>query len=124
MDRITIYNEARTESITMPRVKDISVGAREESQRTVMVSGKTIKDVLGHRAVITAAWDWLPAGLAAELVLLLQQNSFLWVEYPSPTGPASGWFEASYPSMKVFCYKGGEAVWHKASLELTAKEVS
>ena len=108
----------------MPRVKAISVGAREESRRTTMVSGKTVKDVLGHRAIITASWDWLPASLAARLVLMLQQNSFLWVEYPSPTGPASGWFESSYPTMKVFCYRDGEAVWHEAVLELTAKEVT
>ena len=124
LDRITLYNEARTEAIVMPRVKAIRVGAKEESRRTTMVSGKTVKDVLGYRTIINAEWDWLPVGLAAQLAVLLRHNSFLWVEYPSPTGPASGWFESSYPIMRVFCYKNSEAVWHEVALELTAKEVS
>ncbi len=124
LDRIIISNMSRTESITMPRIKNITVGAKEESRRSVMVSGKIVKDILGYRAIINANWDFIPVGLAAELSALLRQNSFVWVEYPSPTGFAEGWFEVEYPTLKVFCYKNGLAVWHDVSLEFTAKEVT
>lgn len=124
MDRIKISNMDRTRTVVMPRVKTIVVGAKEESRRTVMVSGKTVKDVLGHRATIAAAWDWIPADVVAALSSLLRQNSFLWVEYPSPEGFNSGSFEIDYPSMSVFCYKNGEAVWHDVTLDMTAQEVN
>ncbi len=79
--------------------------------------------MLGHRVSVTASWDYIPAGLVAKLATLLQKNSFLWIEYPSPSGPASGYFEITYPSMKVFGYKDGEAVWHDVTLEMLAKVV-
>ncbi|MDD4688319.1 MAG: hypothetical protein PHE51_01045 [Eubacteriales bacterium] len=124
MDRIVIYNADKSDFITMPRIKKITVGAKEESRRTMMVSGRIVKDILGYRAVIKAEWDYLPVGLAANLTLLLRTNSFVWLEYPSPTGFAEGWFEVGFPSMKVFTYRNGEAVWHDVSLEFTAKEVT
>ena len=123
MDKIKISNMEHTGTITMPKIKAITVGAKEESRRTVMVSGKIVKDVLGHRTVINAAWDWVPAGLVSELSSMLKKNSFLWVEYPSPEGMRSGYFEISYPNMSVFCYKNGEALWHDVKLEMTAREV-
>ena len=124
LDKIIISDMNRVETITMPRIKKITVGAKEESRRTMMVSGKTVKDVLGYRATIKAEWDYIPVGLAAQLTLLLRRNSFVWVEYPSPTGFADGWFEVGFPSMKVFAYKNGMAVWHDVSLDFTAKEVT
>lgn len=123
MDKIRISNMEHTKTIIMPRIKAITVGAKEESRRTVMVSGKIVKDVLGHRTTISAAWDWVPANVISELSLMLRKNSFLWVEYPSPEGSRSGYFEISYPNMSVFCYKNGEALWHDVNLEMTAREV-
>ena len=124
LDKIRISNMERTDTVVMPRVKTITVGAKEESKRTVMVSGKVVKDVLGHRTTIAAAWDWIPADTVAALSSLLRKNSFLWVEYPSPEGFAAGSFEVSYPSMNVFSYKNGEAVWHDVKLDMTAQEVT
>jgi hypothetical protein len=123
LDKITLYNEQKGDKLIMPRVKGIEVGAQEESRKTVMASGKIVKDVLGHRVSITAAWDYVPAETIKNLAALLLKNSFLWVEYPSPSGAASGFFEVAYPTMTVFGYKNGEAVWHNVTLEMTAKEV-
>lgn len=123
MDKIMLYNMSKTESITMPRTKQIKVGAKEESRKTTMVSGKIVKDVLGYRAVITAVWDYVPADTIAGLTVMLRQNSFVWLEYPSPSGFTEGWFEAEYPTMRVFGYRDGVAVWHDVTLKFTAKEV-
>lgn len=123
MDKTTIYNMDKIESITLPRTKQIKVGAKEESRKTIMVSGRIVKDVLGYRTAITASWDYVPAGIIARLTIMLRQNSFIWVEYPSPSGFAEGWFEAEYPTMSVFGYRDGVAVWHDVTLNLTAKEV-
>lgn len=121
MDRIIIYGTDA--SITMPRTKAITFGAKEESRKTMMVSGRIVKDIIGYRTVVTAAWDYLPASTVAELTRLLLQNSFVRVEYPSPTGAEIGWFDSDFPTMSVFAYKNGIAVWHNVVLKLTAKEV-
>ena len=47
MDKITIYSADKSRSITLPRVRDIEVGAEEESKTVTMASGKTVKDILG-----------------------------------------------------------------------------
>lgn len=54
MDKITIYSADKSRSITLPRVRDIEVGAEEESKTVTMASGKTVKDILGYRTNITA----------------------------------------------------------------------
>lgn len=123
LDKIKIYNYEKTKSITMPRIKDITVGAEEESKKTTMASAKIVKDVIGYRPTVSASWDYVPASTIAELINLIRQGTFLWVEYPSPTGDAAGYFDIEYPSCNVFCYKNGVAVWHNVSLDMTAQEV-
>ena len=124
MDKITIYSADKSHSITLPRVRDIEVGAEEESKTVTMASGKTVKDVLGHRANITAAWDWIPADLVTELLNLLKTGAFLWVEYPAPDGNSAGFFSIEYPTLSVFCYRNSVPVWHDMTLSMTAQEVT
>ena len=124
MDKITIYSADKSRSITMPRVRDIEVGAEEASKTVTMASGKTVKDILGYRAKITAVWDWFPAELVTELLNLLKTSAFLWVEYPSPDGNSVGFFSIEYPTLSVFCYKNGVPVWHDMTLSMTAQEVT
>lgn len=107
----------------MPRVKDIEVGADEESKKTTMASAKIVKDVIGYRPTVSASWDYVPADTIAELIAFIRTGDFLWVEYPSPTGDAEGYYDVEYPSCEVFCYKDGKAVWHNISLDMTAQEV-
>ena len=77
MDKITIYSADKSRSITLPRVRDIEVGAEEESKTVTMASGKTVKDILGYRTNITAVWDWIPADLVTQLLRLLKSGAFL-----------------------------------------------
>lgn len=107
----------------MPRSKDISVGAEEVSKRTEMASAKIVKDIIGYRATVSATYDYVPAQTIKELIDFIRKGDFLFVEYPSPTGDKSGYFEIEYPDVTVFCYKNGIAVWHDVSLEMTAQEV-
>ena len=123
MDKITIYSTDNSRSITMPRVRDIEVGAEEVSKTITMASGKTVKDILGYRVKITAVWDWIPANLVTDLLDLLKTGSFLWVEYPSPNKSGAGFFSIEYPTLSVFCYKNGIPVWHDMTLSMTAQEV-
>lgn len=123
MDKITIFNDKKTSSVVMPRIKNIQVGAKEESKSITMASGKIVKDMLGHRATLTATWDYVPADTITKLLTLLRNSAFVWVEYPSPTGKSSGFFDAEYPTLTVFQYKNGQAVWHDVTLTMTAQEV-
>ncbi len=123
MDRITIYNYSKTKSIQMPRVKEITVGAEEVSKKATMASAKIVKDIIGFRPLIEAEWDYVPAETITKLIGFIREGSFLWVEYPSPTGDSEGYFDVEYPECEVFCYKEGKAVWHNVSLSMTAQEV-
>ncbi len=124
MDKITIYSSDKSHSVTLPRVRDIEVGAEEESKTVTMASGKTVKDILGYRAKVTAVWDWIPADLVTELLNLLKTGAFLWVEYPAPSGNGAGFFSIEYPTLSVFCYKNSVPVWHDMTLSMTAQEVT
>lgn len=124
MDNITIYSSDKSHSVTLPRVRDIEVGAEEESKTVTMASGKTVKDILGYRAKVTAVWDWIPANLVTELLNLLKTGAFLWVEYPAPDGSGAGFFSIEYPTLSVFCYRDGIPVWHDMTLSMTAQEVT
>ena len=124
LDKITIYSSDKSHSVTLPRVRDIEVGAEEESKTVTMASGKTVKDILGYRAKVTAVWDWIPADLVTELLNLLKTGAFLWVEYPAPDGSGAGFFSIEYPTLSVFCYRDGIPVWHDMTLSMTAQEVT
>ena len=124
MDKITIYSSDKSHSVTLPRVRDIEVGAEEESKTVTMASGKTVKDILGYRAKVTAVWDWIPADLVTELLNLLKTGAFLWVEYPAPSGNGAGFLSIEYPTLSVFCYKNSVPVWHDMTLSMTAQEVT
>ena len=124
MDKITIYSSDKSHSVTLPRVRDIEVGAEEESKTVTMASGKTVKDILGYRAKVTAVWDWIPADLVTELLNLLKTGAFLCVESPAPSGNGAGFFSIEYPTLSVFCYKNSVPVWHDMTLSMTAQEVT
>ena len=124
MDKIKIASADRSMSVEMPRVKDVVVGAVEVANTVTMASGKVVKDMIGYRATVEAAWDYLPVATLTALATLLRSGGFFYIEYPSPTGVEKGMFEIQYPSMSVFAYKNGEAVWHDVKLKMTAQEVS
>ena len=89
-----------------------------------MASGKRVKEMIGHRTVITAEWDWLPAKTITDLHALLRQGGYFLVEYPDPAaGDAAGMFSISYPETKIFKFNGTEPRWHGVSLTMTAQEV-
>lgn len=124
MDKIKISSADRSVSVEMPHIKDITVGAAEVANTVTMASGKVVKDMIGYRVTIQATWDYVPAAALTALAALLRSGGFFYVEYPAPTGDASGMFEIEYPSMSIFAYKNGIAVWHDVKLKMTAQEVS
>ena len=121
MDKIILSNLGTV--VQMPRVKDVKVGAQEVARTVTMASGRVVKDMIGYRPVVTASWDWVPATTILALVRLLKKSAFVYVEYPSPEGAQAGWFEIEYPTMSVFRYNNGVAVWHDVTLVMTAQEV-
>ena len=124
MDKIKIYSADLQSSVELPRVKDIQVGAEEVAKTVTMASGKTVKDITGYRTTVQASWDYVPAATVTALISLMRGGGFFFVEYPAPDGDASGMFEIDYPTLSVFQFKNGTAVWHGVTLKMTAQEVS
>ena len=77
--------------IAMPRTRSLEIGGYYESKEAIMASGKTVRDVLGWRVELTASWEWVPAGLLAQLVPLVRGGVFVSIDYPDSTGGHSYW---------------------------------
>lgn len=118
LDNIVIGN------IEMPRTKSIEIGGEYESKETTMASGKIVRDVIGWRTELTAEWEWVPAGLLAQLVPIARSGEFVTIQYPDSTGEdASGVFSIEIGEQKIFKFVGGEPMWYNVELTATAQEV-
>lgn len=118
LDNITIAG------IAMPRTKSIEIGGEYESKETTMASGKIVRDVIGWRTALTTEWEWVPAGLLAQLVPIARSGEFVTIQYPDSTGEdASGVFSIEIGEQKVFKFVNGEPMWYNVELTATAQEV-
>ena len=113
-----------TTSVTMPEVKAVRVGGKEVAKEVTMASGRVVKYVQGHRAAVTAQWDWVPAETLARLAELLRRGGFFRVDYPAPDGEKTGLFSIDYPTMGIFAFRDGTARWHDVKLTMEAQEVN
>ena len=112
------------DGIEMPRTKSIEIGGEYESKETTMASGKIVRDVIGWRTELTAEWEWVPAGLLAQLVPIARSGQFVTIQYPDSTGAdASGVFSIEIGEQKVFKFVDGEPMWYNVELTATAQEV-
>ena len=118
LDRITIAG------IEMPRTKTLQVGGAYEAKKATMASGKIVQDISGFRKEISATWEWLPAGLLAQLVPIARAGDFVTIVYPDPAeGDASGIFSIEIGNQKIFKFKGNTPYWYNVELTATAQEV-
>lgn len=89
-----------------------------------MASGKKVKEVIGHRTVVNAEWDAVPADTMAALHTMLRKGGYFTVSYPDPAeGDVTASFSISYPTSKIFKFNGTVAYWHGVSLKMTAQDV-
>lgn len=110
--------------IEMPRTKTIEIGGGYESKETTMASGKIVRDVIGWRTELAAEWEWVPAGLLAQLVPIARSGEFVTIQYPDSTGSdTSGVFSIEIGEQKVFKFVNGEPMWYNVQLTATAQEV-
>lgn len=121
MDKITISKGAT--SVTMPRVRNITVGGIEECVEVEMASGKRVKEMIGFRKKVIAVWDWVPANKMRDLHLMLRQGGYFTVNHPDIDGEGNGVFSISPPESKVFKYRDGEPFWHGVKLTMISQEV-
>ncbi len=123
MDKIIISSIDGTQTIMMPKTKDIILGADPVENKASMASGKTVKDITGFRITVDASWDYVPADTIVSLMSLLKRGGFFNVQYPSESGDAFGVFEMDPPSLESYKFKDGRACWHNVSLSMKAQEV-
>lgn len=118
MDRITIAG------IEMPRTRSLEVNGSIETIETKMSDGFRVRDEIGWRPEITAEWEWVPAGLLAQLVPIARSGGFVEIQYPDSTGQdTSGMFSIEIGRQKIFKFQGGEPYWYNVELTATAQEV-
>ncbi len=110
--------------IELPRTRKFEIGGEVEAQESTMASGRIVKDIIGWRTRITASWEWVPAGLFAQLVPIARSGEFVTIQYPDSTGEdASGVFSIEIGEQKVFKFVDGVPMWYNIELIATAQEV-
>lgn len=122
MTQITISNGTTT--ITMPRTKKVSDAGTVEAKDIPMAGGKTVREVIGFRKGYKYTWDYVPAATITALSVMLRSGGFFTVGYFDIDGTdGSGTFSVSYPSLEVFKFVNGLAMWHNCSITIKAQEV-
>lgn len=111
-------------SIEMPRTKSLEIGGTYECKEATMASGKVVRDVIGWRVELSATWEWVPAGLLAQLVPLARSGEFVEIQYPDSDGSdTSGMFTIEIGNQKIFKFVNGAPMWYNVELTATAQEV-
>lgn len=109
----------------MPRTKSLEVGGAYEAVETTMASGKVVRDIIGWRTELSATWEWVPAGLLAQLVPLARSGRFVEITYPDSTGDTeTGNFTIEIGAQKIFKFVNGNPMWYNVELTATAQEVT
>lgn len=109
----------------MPLTKTIEIGGTYESKEATMASGKIVRDVIGWRTEVTATWEWVPAGLLAQLVPIVRSGEFIEMQYPDSNGEdAFGMFAIEIGNQKIFKFVNGVPMWYNVELTATAQEVT
>lgn len=110
--------------IQMPKTKTLEIGGSYEAIEATMASGKMVRDIIGWRTELTATWEWVPAGLLAQLVPIVRAGSFVEIQYPDSTGDdVAAMFSVEIGSQKIFKFVDGEPMWYNVELDATAQEV-
>lgn len=110
--------------VEMPRVRTLEVGGSYESKETTMASGKIVRDIIGWRVELNATWEWVPAGILAELVQIARSGRFVKIQYPDSSGDElSGMFRIEIGPQKIFKFVAGSPYWYNVELTATAQEV-
>lgn len=110
--------------IQMPKTKTLEIGGNYEAIETTMASGKVVRDIIGWRTELSATWEWVPAGLLAQLVPIVRQGGFVEIQYPDSTGEdVAAMFSVEIGNQKIFKFVDGEPMWYNVELSATAQEV-
>lgn len=111
--------------IQMPKTKTLEIGGSYEAIETTMASGKVVRDIIGWRTELSATWEWVPAGLLAQLVPLARSGGFVEITYPDSTGDTeTGNFTIEIGAQKIFKFVNGNPMWYNVELTATAQEVT
>lgn len=122
MDRIIISDGVTT--VVMPRTRNVTDAGTPEYREVKMAGGKIVREMVGFRTGFKYDWDYVPAATITTLTTMLKKGGFFSVEYFDPSGTdGSGVFSVSYPSLEVFGFKDGVAVWHTCALTILSQEV-
>lgn len=110
--------------IAMPRTRSLTIGGDYEAKESTMASGKVVRDVVGWRVKLQADWEWLPAGVLAQIVVAARSGGFIEIRYPDSTGAdTAGLFSIEIGSQKIFKFVDGAPYWYNVSLTASAQEV-
>ena len=124
LDKIIIFNKDGETFITLPRTKNVETTEEMVYTETTMASGKTVMDIRGYRPGFSAEWEWLPAGLLAQLLPMLRQGGYFNVSFVDATGEEiTKMMKVTAGGQKIFKFVNGAPMWYGLTLDFTAQEV-
>lgn len=123
MRRIIITDYVDT--VTLLRDLEISIFPKEISRKAEMASGKTVKDVVGYKDVISLPVGYLSLSDNEKILNMITRNSgLLTISYPTPTGDMTNQFIVNPPTFTTFAYDdNGVAIWQGVTISGETVEV-
>lgn len=97
---------------------------KEVAISKVMASGKIVKDVIGMRKTVSAAYGYVPAADIVKLNAIVSECGFHKVTYPGIGGDETSYFSISQIGYTAFKFIDGVAMWSDVQLVLEAQGVT
>ena len=96
----------------------------ELNKKKTMASGKTKKEIIGYKPVLTIPTGYLKIEDLRLLKCMILSGGFLSVTYPGVDGDRTALFDVEPPKFKSFKYdEDGVTVWYGVTLKCNAQEV-
>lgn len=113
-------------SIEFPRTSKITHGGELEGTESKMADGSLTFDVTGFRATVTYEYDYLPQSVFNSLIPLLRKHKYLTATVLDVDNvEKTALYSVAYPTAEAYkLTREGGAIWHNATIKLTAKEVT
>lgn len=112
-------------SVVFPKTRKISHGGELSGKETTMSDGTLVFDAIGFRKSITYEYDYLPQSVFDVLIPMLRGHRYVTATYLDLDNvEKTASFNVAYPTAQAFkITPDGGAVWHKVTINLTAKKV-
>lgn len=113
------------DTITLLNDLMFDLSSDEISKTATMASGRTVKDIVGYKNVLSIPVGYLSLeNMALLRNMILRNAGVLTIRYPTPNGDKTNVFVVEPPTYSTFDYdNSGVAIWKGVTINASTLEV-